>query len=325
MAHPNESPTELAALPPDSIEASLVTELVSICIAMRQAVPEGTSTTRNAILHDVIKALDIFVSNWQNRNLPVDDVLRAVRQRREGIHSLLNMRPEDAQITTRIYEQYLSLENVPSQITAAIEQSRLDRGLVPSRYTLLNRLIEMSRAQSYLEIGCCNNDCFNTIQCSQKVGVDPNSGGTLRMTSDAFFEVNAQTFDIIFIDGLHESWQVDKDIEHALRWSSPEAIIVLHDCYPLFEVRALVPRVAETWNGDVWKSLVRIRSRSDLDCATGLFDHGCAVIRKRPNSSPIEPVAEGSLSWGNLTTHRQTWLRPMSYDDLLQWVQRPVM
>jgi hypothetical protein len=242
-------------------------------------------------------------------------------RRREGIHSLLSISPEDTKLATKVYEQYLALENIPSQITAAIEQSRLERGLVPSRYTLLNRLIEISSAKSYLEIGCCNNDCFNTIQCSQKVGVDPNSGGTLRMTSDAFFEVNAQAFDIIFIDGLHESWQVDKDIEHALRWSSPQAIIVLHDCYPLFEVRALVPRVAETWNGDVWKSLVRIRSRLDIDCATGLFDHGCAVICKRPNSAPIEPVTESNLSWSTLTMNRQTWLRPMPYDELLQWVR----
>ena len=36
------------------------------------------------------------------------------------------------------------------------------------------------------------------------VGVDPLLGGTHRMTSDAFFAANADAFDLIFIDGLHQ-------------------------------------------------------------------------------------------------------------------------
>jgi hypothetical protein len=288
---------------------------------MRQAVSISHADQRTEIIQNTIVSLDSFLAIWRSKRAPIEDILQAVARHRASIHSLLSMSPDDPKISTRIYEQYLSLENIPSQITAAIEQSRLERDLAPNRHNLLNRLVELLDAQSYLEIGCCNNDCFKAITCPQKVGVDPNSGGTLRMTSDSFFAVNAQTFDLIFIDGLHESWQVDKDIEHALQWSSPKAIIVLHDCNPLFEVRALVPRVAETWNGDVWKSLVRIRSRADLDCATGLFDHGCAVICKRPNSAPIDPVPESALSWSNLVMNRQAWIRPMSYPDLLCWIK----
>lgn len=299
---------------------SLVTELISVCGPMRQAVSMSQAAQHTEILQKTISSLDSFVAHWRAKNAYPQDVLQAIVQARNGILSLLSISPSDRQLPIKIYEQYLTLENIPSQITSLIEQSRLDRECVPSRQILLNRLIDLLGVRNYLEIGCCNNDCFNAITCPQKVGVDPNSGGTLRMTSDAFFAVNTQTFDLIFIDGLHESWQVDKDIEHALRWSSPKAAIVLHDCNPLFEVRAFVPRVAETWNGDVWKSLVRIRSREELDCATGLFDHGCAVILKRPNSARIDPVHEHDLSWSNLVTNRQAWIRPMSYEALLSWI-----
>jgi hypothetical protein len=295
--------------------------MLAICEPLRYAVTAEQSTLRKGILENAVLALDNFITRWKSKNPKIDNnVLEAISLRREGIHSLLNIMADEPRLPTLIYEQFLALENIPSQIAAAIEQNRLERGLVPTRYSLLNHLAEIVSAQNYLEIGCCRNDCFNAISCPQKVGVDPISGGTLRMTSDEFFQFNAQIFDLIFIDGLHESWQVDKDIEHALHWSSPQALIVLHDCNPLFEVRSLVPRLTETWNGDVWKSLVRIRSREDLDCATGMFDHGCAVICKRPNSAPINSVPDNALSWSNLVMNRKSWIRPMSYNELITWV-----
>jgi hypothetical protein len=305
----------------EPVEISLVTQLVEVCQPLRHAVEMRHAADREKVLRTACSSLDALVARWRSKHSNLEHVVHAIVHRRDGIQALLGLSPEDPQSETKIYQQYLSLEDIPSQITSALEQSCLERGLVPSRYDLLNRLVELIPAKSYLEIGCRTDECFHAVSCSQKVGVDPSSGGTLRMTSDAFFEANVQVFDLIFIDGLHESWQVDRDIENALRWSSPHALIVLHDCNPLFEVRALVPQVAETWNGDVWKSLVRIRSRKDLDCATGLFDHGCAVICKRPNSAPIDMVPESALSWDNLTTHRESWIRPMSYDDLLAWIQ----
>ena len=42
----------------------------------------------------------------------------------------------------------------------------------------------------YLEIGCASNDLFHSVASLQKVGVDPASGGTHRMTSDVFFATN---------------------------------------------------------------------------------------------------------------------------------------
>ena len=42
---------------------------------------------------------------------------------------------------------------------------------------------------------------LRNIKISNKVGVDPISGGTLRMTSDNFFKNNETFFDLIFLDG----------------------------------------------------------------------------------------------------------------------------
>ncbi len=135
-----------------------------------------------------------------------------------------------------------------------------------------------------------------------------------------FSRVNAESFDLMMIDGLRKSWQVDKDIRHALQWTSESALNVHHDCNPLFEVRSLVPQVSETWNGDVWKSLVRARQLPDIDCATGLFDHRCAVICKQPNTTLLASMSERDLTWENLQHHRTEWLRTMSYDDLIKWI-----
>lgn len=218
---------------------------------------------------------------------------------------------------------YFSFESMTSQLADSVDQGRIDRGVAPTRFEFINEIMARGNIDSYLEIGCCGDSCFSRINCRQKVGVDPEQGGTLRMTSDAFFEVNVQVFDLIFIDGLHESRQVDRDIVNALRWTSPQGIIVMHDCDPKFEVRTLVPRVSEVWNGDVWKSFVKVRSRPDLDCATGLFDHGTAVIVKRPSTGPMAAVSENELNWDNLQRCREEWLRPTAFDVLLDWIEGP--
>ena len=50
------------------------------------------------------------------------------------------------------------------------------------RGELLNFLVRERGYSSYLEIGCDADQTFSLIQASHRVGVDPVSGGTLRMT-----------------------------------------------------------------------------------------------------------------------------------------------
>lgn len=189
-----------------------------------------------------------------------------------------------------------------------------------TRTRLLQLIIANFGYKTYLEIGCHNNEHnFNHIPADYKVGVDPNSGGTLKMTSDEFFLQNKETFDIIFIDGLHLSWQVDKDIENALKILNKNGTIVMHDCCPMKEEIQVDYVKDGEWTGDVWKSFVKKRACQDVDMAVGNFDYGCGVIRVRPNTDLIN-VANEDLTWENLDTNRQSWLRLMTLEELIRWI-----
>lgn len=188
-----------------------------------------------------------------------------------------------------------------------------------NRTQLIQDIINTLKYKSYLEIGCQYDVNFSKIKVPNKVGVDPTSGGTHRMTSDEFFVQNSQMFDIVFIDGLHLSEQVDKDIANSLKFLNPNGTIVLHDCNPDREELQRKYMVVAEWTGDVWKSIVKQRANLSVDCCVGDFDYGCGVIRVRENSDPIK--IGDTLTWTNLVINRQQWLRLKSYADILDWIQ----
>ena len=103
----------------------------------------------------------------------------------------------------------------------------------PNRVDFLQAVVAAADSRSYLEIGCHADRCFSRIHTPRKVGFDPLAGGTVRGTSDAFFLSNTETFDLVFIDGLHVYEQVLRDIRNALRLLTPRGIIVVHDCLQL--------------------------------------------------------------------------------------------
>jgi SAM-dependent methyltransferase len=196
---------------------------------------------------------------------------------------------------------------------------------LPSRSSFLNQCLERYAYSSYLEIGCDQNDNFNAIDCDNKTGVDPKSGGTIRSTSDEFFAVNQQSFDLIFIDGLHHSGQVQADVKNALACLKPNGTIVLHDCLPVSEAQQAVPREQLVWNGDCWKAVTWLRTLPEIDVAVGKFDHGVGVVKPRRNTAPLSlEVSEqhvSNLRWRDFHANYQEWLRVMEYDDLLDWIK----
>lgn len=159
------------------------------------------------------------------------------------------------------------------------------------RYDIINYLISKYNYKRYLEIGVNDGKCIGNIIIESKTGVEPSffaegydlnsiSGITHRLTSDDFFNQNTERFDIVFIDGLHESHQVDKDIMNAYSCLSENGTIVLHDCLPLKENFQKVPRVEDMWNGDVWKSIVKLRYfQPYLDICVVEEDCGVGIIR----------------------------------------------
>ena len=156
------------------------------------------------------------------------------------------------------------------------------------RWDLIQLIIDKYNFQNYLEIGCDKNQSFSKIIVSNKVGVDPIKGGTIRSTSDDFFLKNLNNnFDIIFIDGLHYYEQVIKDIKSSLKILNNNGFILVHDCLPRSLAHQAVPRYRGSWNGDVWKSIVVLRNDINLDIITCEIDFGVAIIRKRKNQNPL--------------------------------------
>ena len=154
-----------------------------------------------------------------------------------------------------------------------------------TRQFIIQDIINRKSYKSYLEIGCFDNELFNYVKCNKKVGVDPYIGGTIRKTSDKFFDTNTDKFDCIFIDGLHTYSQVKKDIDNSLKILNTNGIILLHDCLPNNYFEQATPRSQYTWNGDVWRAIVECRTKEYLDTYTCYADFGIGVIFNRKNRS----------------------------------------
>ena len=169
------------------------------------------------------------------------------------------------------------------------------------RLNLINKIIIDFQLKSYLEIGCDQNEVFSKVVIENKVGVDPVSGGNIRLTSDEFFKKNTDFFDLIFIDGLHEYSQVKKDIVNSLKVLSPKGIILIHDCMPLSYLDQAIPRGQRKWNGDVWKSIVELRTRNDVFTCVGCFDQGIGMILNRKNDQILELSEDYNFQFKDLS------------------------
>jgi len=186
-----------------------------------------------------------------------------------------------------------------------------------TRTEIIQRLIDKYKLTSYVEIGVQNKDNnFNKIKCELKIGVDPdpNAKATYPITSNDFFFIaitHGVKYGLIFVDGLHHEDQGDKDLENALECLEDGGWIVVHDCNPENELHQRVPRESKIWNGDVWKSFVKLREREDLDMVTIDCDYGCGIIRKG-TQTPLRRTEE--LTYENLEKNRSGWLYLVSPD-----------
>ena len=156
------------------------------------------------------------------------------------------------------------------------------------RHEIINKIIKKKNFKTYLEIGCYKDDNFKRINIDYKVGVDPVSGGTIRLKSDDFFRKNKENFDIIFVDGLHHYHQVKKDIENSVKILNKGGVVLVHDCLPSRIRDQMVPRSHENWNGDVWKSIVELRTKENFDVYTCMADEGIGIVLKRDNKNILK-------------------------------------
>jgi hypothetical protein len=156
-----------------------------------------------------------------------------------------------------------------------------------NRTEIINFLITKYNYKSYLEIGLGDGGNFTEINCEEKVSVDPHPecytlNPTFKITSDKFFEINKQKFDIIFVDGLHVFEQTYIDIKNSLKYLNENGIILAHDTLPPSEYHQRDPdkyKIGEAWNGTCWKAIAKLRiEEENLRINTIDTDWGVSLI-----------------------------------------------
>lgn len=214
----------------------------------------------------------------------------------------------------KIYHLFFS-ERFNKKINFNFDQTK-------NRLNLIQECISRNNYTSYLEIGCDQNQIFDNIQVKSKIGVDPVSGGNFKGTSDFFFSQNKKSFDCVFIDGLHHYDQVLKDIKNSLKFLNTGGIIILHDTLPDHVSKQYIPRCRYSWNGDVWKSIVEVRTWENCDTITSLIDQGVSLIKKQKNQDILNlgSVNFKKLKFSFFYENFQKIMRTKSYLETLKFI-----
>lgn len=202
----------------------------------------------------------------------------------------------------------------------------------PKRTAIINYLATLIQAENYLEIGVRDPEKnFNKIICNHKYSVDPgiefeDNPVDFKMDSDTFFKHLSQgdltistniKFDIIFIDGLHRSFQVEKDILNSLDYISDDGFIIVHDCHPVSEFHQresyhYIHSPAGTfWNGTTWKAFYKFRHEEKLYSICFDTDWGVGVFSKKKylhfNNIPL-PLANPYYEYSILNSNKKSHL-----------------
>ena len=168
-----------------------------------------------------------------------------------------------------------------------------------NRHDVINYVSEPQ--DKYLEIGVETGYTFNNTHFKNKIGVDPSpsfrSENLVLKTSDDFFEnlnPNDARFDIVFIDGMHQTEFVLKDINNSITFLNDNGKILLDDIIPLnIDEQLKIPikhsyedgilKTMVPWTGDVWKILYHIllfyKENIDLTHFYNLNYRGVAVLQ----------------------------------------------
>jgi len=123
---------------------------------------------------------------------------------------------------------------------------------------------------SYLEIGVEHGETFKGVHFTNKCGVDPDpkfKHPDLNLaSSDDFFATNHRSYDVIFIDGMHQAEYILRDINNSIKCiNKSNGVLILDDILPISHKEQLkipakhyyengILKYGEPgWTGDVWK------------------------------------------------------------------------
>ena len=200
------------------------------------------------------------------------------------------------------------------------------KGCIMKRWDIINSYIAHYGLTSFLEIGHDKGEAFDYINIDKKESVDPNADAkpTYIMTSDDFFEQTNKTYDMIFIDGLHEHSQVYRDIHNALLHLNTHGVIIMHDCHPPSEAHQVhkFHHTGGEWTGDCWKAFIKARAILPYEMYVCDHDWGCGIIDTNiPRTSDISqlPTIMANMTYDMFISHPE-W---MNYSEHLQIYDKP--
>lgn len=197
----------------------------------------------------------------------------------------------------------------------------------------LQRLHEVLRPKTYLEVGVLQGDSLKLARCAS-IAIDPAFQiapdnlqdvfakpelHVYQTGSDEFFDRHSPSrilgapIDMAFLDGMHRCEYLLRDFINTERHCKRNSIIALHDCLPIeagiacrvqSDARSVLPHRAGWWAGDVWRtSLLLRRERPDLQMTvldsspTGLV----LITNLDPGSAVLSDgyfrLVQGMLAW----------------------------
>ena len=158
-----------------------------------------------------------------------------------------------------------------------------------SRHEIINIMNEKYlKNRVYLEIGVEHGNTFKFIDSIDKIGVDPapeyKNSLIIEKTSDEFFKTNTKKYDSIFIDGMHQSAYVIRDVINSLKYISNNGIIFMDDILPITQREQYqipikhhydknILKYGESWTGDVWKVMYYLIIHFQDNFKFTLFQH----------------------------------------------------
>jgi hypothetical protein len=170
-----------------------------------------------------------------------------------------------------------------------------------------------------LEIGLNRGKTFESVRAEVRDAVDPfpkiqlgdlpEKCQVFSETSDAFFEKDHghQSYDLVFVDGLHTWQQTHKDILNSFI-RSPKAIILIDDVVPSDAISA-VPDFEESL------ALRSIRKDSSVEWCGDVFKSIEAITRTQPNIKVLTLISPGypqTMMWLDIP---QDGVLPVSHSD----------
>jgi intracellular sulfur oxidation DsrE/DsrF family protein len=231
-----------------------------------------------------------------------------------------------------------------------------------NRVDIVQQAIDYCKARNYLEIGVKKGKLFLDVRARKKLAIDPVLKISAKrkwkhclrnifnifneyyeMTSDHYFATQTSRLtrlkkvDVAFIDGQHTYQQSLTDVNNCLKYLSKKGVVLMHDCSPQSDVQACPAQSREhadrispdgkttEWSGDVWKTIVNLRSsRPDLDVFVLNCDHGIGVITHGSPEKMLELSEEKieAMSYRHLAENREEFLNLKSPEHLTKFIKK---